>query len=142
MDNANNLFEHIRNRLPDGYGFGDDGTKLDDSLVPDHKTFQQSIREDREGDVGIFEIYQSEQPNYRGYTCYIGEVQIAVVTRNGNIGEAQEYLRELYDNLNSNTQSEHVWIKNCKMINLKPLGKNSNGLHMVVLNLKIKYLIN
>ena len=139
-DNAKTLFEHIRNRLPTGFGFGDDGAVKDNKGIYNHKTFQQSLREDHEGDVGIFEIYSTEQPKYSGYSCYVAEIQIAVVCKQGDIDEAKDYLKQTLHNLRTNEMSEHVWIKTCKLINLRPLGKNGANKQMVVLNIKIKYL--
>lgn len=140
MDNALTLYEHIRNRLPTGYGLGDDESVLDESNNYNHSVWEQTIREDHEGDVGIFEIYTAEQPKFSGYTCYVSEIQIAVVTKQGDIDSAKKYLKEALENIKRDDMSEHFYIKLCKLINIKPIGKNSNGLQMVVLNIKISYL--
>lgn len=140
-DVTSNLFEHIKHRLPTGYEFGDDGTIIDDNLVPNHKTFQNSLRQDHEGDVGIFETYMTEQPKYNGYSCYIGEVQIAVVTKNGDIDSAKEYLIGALNNIRTNTMSSSVYVKSCKLTNIKPVGKNDSNFQMVVLNIYLKYLL-
>ena len=141
LDKTTSLFEHIRNRLPTGFGFGDDGAELVNGVY-NHKTFQQTLREDHEGDVGIFEIYSTELPKYTGYTCLVAEVQIAVVCKQGDIEGARKYLQKALENIRDNEMSEYIWIKSCKLVNLKPLGKNSNGLNMMVLNINIKYLVN
>lgn len=142
MDETNSLYEHIKNRLPTGYEFGDDGQKLDDSLVPNHKTSQQSIREDFEGDVGIFENIISTENTYQGYNREVAEVQIAVVTKNGDIEEAKKYLFEAFNNIKNNPQSSHIWVRLARLVNVIPLGKNSKGLQMVSMTVYLKYLVN
>lgn len=143
MDVTNSLFEHIRNRLPTGYNYGDDGTIMENK-VPNHKTFQQSIREDHPGDVGIFELNISRQPTYSGYSCLIAEVQIVVVVNNDGIEKAKQYLTEAFENIKDakNKQSTNVFIRYAKLVNIIPLGKNSNNLQMVEMTLNLKYLIN
>ena len=134
------MFEFIKERLPVGYGLGDDGTEYE-GTEPNHKTWKQTLREDHEGDVGIFEVYRSEETKYHGHS-YITEMQIAVVTKNGDIDSATDYLYKLYRNIQKNDVSENIWVKSCKLINSKPLGKNSNGYQMVVMNLRLKFEVN
>ena len=134
------LFNFIKERLPAGFGLGDDGTVYENK-EPNHKTWKQTIREDHEGDVGVFEIYRSEQTKYNGHDCFVSEMQIAVVTNQGDIDSAMDYLYKTYKNIQKNNMSEHIWVKQCKLIKLVPLGKNSNGYQMVELGLLIKYLV-
>ena len=93
IDETISLFEHIRNRLPTGYGLGDD-ENIENDGVYNHKTFQQSLREDHEGDVGIFENNISEINILSGFLGYQGNIQVAVVTKNGDIDGAMKYLKE------------------------------------------------
>ena len=141
-DTTNSLFEHIRNRLPSGYGLGDDGKIVDENRVVNHSVFQQSLREDHEGDVGIFENYGQEQKTYGDCDYYKTEVQIAVVTKGGDINSACKYLKEALNNLRTDKQSSHIWIKLCSLVNISPIGKNSNGYQMVEMNMRLKYLVN
>lgn len=142
MDKTNSLYEHIRNRLPMGYGYGNDEKEFNKKGIPNHQTSFQSLREDCEGDVGIFELLIEEQKKYSGYTCFKSQVQIAVVTKNGDITGAEDYLLEALGNIKSNEMSTQVWVKQCSMVNLRPLGKNDQGLHMVAMTIALKYLLN
>lgn len=141
MDETKSLFEHIRNRLPTGYGLGDDESIEDENGVYNHKTFQQSLREDHEGDVGIFENNISEINILSGFLGYQGNIQVAVVTKNGDIDGAMKYLKEALENIKNNCKSTGIYVKSCKLINLLPLGKNSAGLHMCSMNILIKYVV-
>ena len=138
MDETKSLYEHIKNRLPTGYGLGDDGTEYKDN-VPNHKTFQQTLREDHEGDVGIFTTFIGSYNILGGQLGYKSEVQIAVVTKNGDIDSAINYLLNALDNIKKDVKSTGIYVSDCKLVNLLPLGKNSVGLHMVSMNIAIKY---
>jgi hypothetical protein len=140
MDTTTSLFEHVKNRLPTGFGFGDDDKIIDSNLVPNHQTSQQSIREDHEGDVGIFEMNSSTYDFSKFMHGMITEVQVAVVTKQGNIEEARKYLLSLLKNLQSDIKSSSIYIYNCDLVNLIPLGKNSVGFQMVSMVLSIKYI--
>lgn len=140
IDETISLFEHIRNRLPTGYGLGDD-ENIENDGVYNHKTFQQSLREDHEGDVGIFENNISEINILSGFLGYQGNIQVAVVTKNGDIDGAMKYLKEALENIKNNCKSTGIYVKSCKLINLLPLGKNSAGLHMCSMNILIKYVV-
>ena len=63
MDSSNSLYEHIKNRLPTDYNYGDDNNNIivnsDGYEETDHQVWESSIREYSQGDVGIF--IQSEQ---------------------------------------------------------------------------------
>ena len=140
MDETKSLFEHIRNRLPTGYGLGDDGTVYKGN-VPDHAVFQQSLREGCEGDVGIFETLTGELNILGGTLGYESKMQFAVVTKNGDIDSAVKYLKEALNNIKTNCKSTGCYIKNCKLVNIMPVGKNSVGLQMVTMNISIKYVL-
>lgn len=133
-----NIFEFIKTRLPTGYGLGDDNTEIVNN-VPNHKTWQQSLREDHEGDVGIFENNIGSYNIFGGKLGYKSEIQIAVVTKNGDINSAIKYLKEALENIETNSKSINIYVSDCKLVNIIPLGKNSVGLHMVSMNLAIKY---
>lgn len=139
-DTATNLFEHIKNRLPSGFGLGDDGTTVTGG-VPDHKTFQQSLREDHEGDVGIFELQCAEIKLLAGACGYKSQVQIAVVTKNGDIDSALKYLRGAFNNIKTNRQSSGVYVKDVDIVNLMPIGKNGSGLQMATLYIALSYAL-
>lgn len=139
MDETKSLYEHIKNRLPTGYGLGDDGTEYKDN-VPNHKTFQQTLREGHEGDVGIFVNNIGSYNILGGQLGYKSEVQIAVVTKNGDIDSAINYLLNALDNIKKDVKSTGIYVSDCKLVNLLPLGKNSVGLHMVSMNIAIKYV--
>lgn len=141
LDETTSLFEHIRDRLPVGYGLGDDGAELIDDVY-NHKTFQQSLRENHEGDVGIAEINGTVKEIYKGVFCNESTIQITVVTVNGDIDNAMNYLRQAFENINSNKESTGVFIGKCKLVSIYPLGKNSSGFHMCNMNLLVEYVFN
>ena len=140
IDETKSLFEHLRNRLPNGYGLGNDGTVYKDN-VPDHTVFQQSLREDHEGDVGIFENITSDFSIMGGALGYESKVQFGVVTKNGDIDSAVKYLKEALNNIKTNCKSTGCYVKSCKLVNIMPVGKNSVGLQMVTMNISIKYVL-
>lgn len=140
MDTTNSLFEHIKNRLPNGYGLGDDGTTYDYN-IPDHMVFQQSLREDHEGDVGIFETLTSDFSIMGGALGYESKIQFGVVTKNGDIDSAVKYLKTALENIKEDKKSTGCYIKDCKLVNIMPVGKNSFGLQMVTMNISIKYVL-
>lgn len=142
MDVTNSLFEHIRNRLPTGYEYGDDG-KVEEDGITNHETFQQFLREDHEGDVGIFELSITHQPKYAGYTYLVAEVQIVTVVNKQGIETAKQYLTEAFNNIKDikNSQSTKIWIKQAKLVSLIPIGMNSKGIQMAALTMNLKYLV-
>lgn len=140
MDETKSLFEHLRNRLPTGYELGDDNTIYKDN-VPNHSVFQQSLREDYEGDVGIFETFTSQFSIMGGAIGYESKIQFGVVTKNGDIDSAIKYLKDAFNNIKNNCKSTGCYVKSCKLINIMPVGKNSVGLQMVTMNISIKYVL-
>lgn len=132
------MFEFIRERLPTGYGLGDDGTEYTGN-EPNHRVWDQTLREDHEGDVGIFEIYRSPTSLYGRSKSYKSEVQIVVVTKQGDIDAAIEYLEETTTNIVRNRESNNIHVNDCRLINLRKFGKNSVGYQMVIMNLEIKF---
>lgn len=138
---TSSLYEHIKNRLDDSFEYGDIGQEVVDK-IPNHSVWEQSLREDYQGDVGIFEISRDEIEKYTGYTMYRGEIQIVVVCKDNDIDNVKIYLKNTLDNLRNNPRSSMYWFKDVKLLNLRPLGKNKIGNQMCVLNISVKYLEN
>jgi hypothetical protein len=140
-DTTNNLFEHIKNRLPQDYeDLGDNNIIIDDEGTPNHKVWEQSLREDFMGDVGVFQTRLSQQEIYHGVAYQMANVQIAVVCINGDIDTAEQYLRQAYANLKSNDRSSSIYVKRCDLIDIVPLGKNSIGNQMIEMDVSLKYV--
>jgi hypothetical protein len=137
----NTIYNFINSHLPIGYNFGDDGQIISNN-IPDHMCAQQAIREDHEGDVGIFELGTRKESLFHAYTCDVTSIQIPVVTINGDIDIAKKYLNELFKNIKGIKNEDNISILECNFINLLPLGKNSKGLQMVELTIQLKYIIN
>jgi len=139
-DTTTSLYEHIRNRLATGYGYGNDQQVVTDD-VPDHRTSSESIREDYEGDVGIFEYYTTYDTSQQdiNHSLWASNIQISVVVKNGLIEKAIEYLLASYKNINTDMESSNVIVKNTHMLNCAPVGKNGAGKQMVVMNIKVFY---
>lgn len=135
------LFEHIRERLPDKYNLGDNNSIIVEG-TPNHSVFQQSLREDHEGDVGIFETQTSDISMFAGVVGYETRLQFGVVTKDGDIDSAKAYLREALNNIKQNKKSDSCSVANCKLISIMPVGKNSVGLQMVTMNIIVKYILN
>ena len=141
-DTTSNLFEHIKNRLAAGYGYGDDSQVIVDG-VPNHRTSHESIREDHEGDVGIFEYIIDAQNKYGKTnsvdTLWRTSVLISVVCLNGDIETCKDYLLDSFSNLIDDKASSNIFMQNAKLINMRPSGKNSKGLQMVIMNIQCSY---
>lgn len=137
----NTIYEFISSNLPSGYNFGDDNQNIVDN-VPDHMCAQQAIREDHEGDVGVFELGTTLQTLFHGFMCNVTQIQIPVVTINGDIDDAKKYLLQAFENISSIRNKDNISVVDCDLINLLPLGKNSKGLQMVELSIQLKYVIN
>jgi hypothetical protein len=138
-DTTENLFEHIRHRLPDKYDIGDNNTIYTDN-VPNHIVWQQSLREDCEGDVGVFQTRLAQSEMFHGVACQLANVQIAVVCVDGDLSSAEKYLREALQNLKQDDTSSSIYVKKCDLINIVPLGKNSVGNQMIEMDVSIKYV--
>ena len=132
------LFDFIKERLPEGFDFGDENQTLVDG-VPDHKVFDQFIRNDHMGDVGIFEVYTTPQGKYNNLNSYISEVHIEVIARDGDVGAVKKYLKQLYLNIRFNRFNDNIYIDSMHLINMRPMGINESGNHWVVMNLLLKY---
>lgn len=136
------LYDYIIERLPDIEGYGNVGRVYDEDGVSNHSVFKQSIREDKQGDIGVFITNTHEATKLSGHSFWVSEVQIVVNTVNGDVECALRYLRSLYNNIQNNSHNDYIWIKNSRLINICPVGKNSSGIHWCVLNVQLKYIIN
>lgn len=144
LDNTSSLYEHIKNRLATGYEYGDDGQVIEDN-IPDHRVSYMSIREDHQGDVGVFEYLIEKRDNYSKIsyqTLWISNVQISVVCKNGDIEGAKKYLLGSYNNILNDPESSNVYVINNILLNIRPTGKNKDGLQMVIMNIRLFYYIN
>lgn len=140
-EQVSSLYEHIKNRLDNTYEYGDVGKELVDK-IPNHAVWEQSLREDYQGDVGIFEITKTEISNARGMYLYEGEIQIVVVCKSNDLDNVKIYLKNTLKNLRTNYKSSMFTFKNVKLLNLRPMGKNKVGNQMAVLNMQIMYVEN
>lgn len=139
MDETNNLYEHIINRLPNKYGLGNNNIEYDEDGISNHRVWEQSLREDHQGDVGIFQTRLSQAEIFHGVSFQLANVQIAVVCVNGDINTAVDYLKETFNSLKKNDRSTSIYISRCDLIDIVPLGKNSIGNHMVEMDISLKY---
>ena len=134
------IYDYIIGCLPDVDGYGNYNKQYDDDGVSDHSAFKQSIREDHPGDVGVFVYNNAYSRSFSKRPYNTVEVQVAVNSYN-DLTTTIQYLNNLFNNICSNLQSENIKIQNYKMLNLAPVGKNSNGLQVVVLNIRLNYII-
>lgn len=140
-DTTNNLFEHIKNRLPISFqDIGENNVILDDDGNSNHQVWEQSLREDHEGDVGVFQTRLSQAEIFHGVAYDLANVQIAVVCPNGDIDTAERFLRQSLSNLKSDDRSTSIYVKRCDLIDIVPLGKNSIGNQMIEMDVSLKYV--
>lgn len=137
-DTTSSLYEHIKNRLPTGFGYGNDGQVIVDK-VKSQAVWQQTLREDHPGDVGIFEIKTVEQKIAYGAIAYVSNIQFGVVCKSNDINNAINYLLKAYDNIKKDRKSSSITVDVAELINCMPIGKNSEGNQMVAMNLKVTY---
>lgn len=136
------LHTFIIERLPDIDGYGDTGKIIDEDGVSNHAVFKQSIRENKEGDVGVFVVSTQEDTKLSGHSCYQSEIQVVVNCVQGGIDGAIDYLSRTLENIRNNIRNDYIWVKSCKLINIRPVGKNQAGIHWCVLNVLLKYIVN
>ena len=141
-DEKMKLYDFIISRLPDIDGYGACGRVYDEDGVSNHSVFKESIREDHEGDIGIFLTSNSDITNMHGRYCFEAEAQIVVNTVGGDVDGALDYLFLTMENIKTKYRDDHIWIKNLRLVNCLPVGKNSSGIHWCTLNFYIKYLVN
>lgn len=143
-DSVNSLYEHLKNRLAIGYGYGDDEQTIIDK-VPDHRVSSMSLREDHPGDVGIFEYLTNKEKQYDNidsHTLWSSRIQISAVVKEGNIEICKRYLKESFDNIISDKESDYIYISGGDLLNITPSGKNKDGFQVVIINIMLYYYIN
>lgn len=138
MDEDKTLYGFIKEQIPAVNGYGVTGQTTVDG-VTDHDIFYQSIREDHEGDIGIFMITGQENTQLQYGEIYNSEVQIVVNSVNGDIAGVLNMLKNTLKNIRQNKRNNYIYMMDCGLINLAPVGKNSNGLQWSVMNILCKY---
>lgn len=138
MDEDKTLYGFIKEQIPAVNGYGVTGQTTVDG-VTDHDIFYQSIREDHEGDIGIFLITGQENTQLQYGEIYNSEVQIVVNSVNGDIAGVLDMLKNTLKNIRQNKRNNYIYMMDCGLINLAPVGKNSNGLQWSVMNILCKY---
>lgn len=136
------LYDFIIERLTDTQGYGNAGKVYDEDGVSNHSVFKESIREDHEGDVGVFISANSDITKFSGRYCFEGEIQVVVNCINGDIDGALDYLFKTLDNIQTNYRNDYIWVKNSRLVNCLPVGKNKCGIQWCTLNVYLKYLVN
>ena len=144
MDSTNSLYEHLKNRLPTGYNYGDDNNSIIENSEgyeeTDHQVWESSIREYNQGDVGIF--IQNEQI-LKTKSIEIGYralVNVVVIVNNGNITSARDFAKQFKNNLSSDLESERIKVHTVNFdILYRQLGLNSAGYQVVEIPFTIDY---
>lgn len=133
------IYDFITEQLPNVTGYGNFKKKLDEDGISDHSVFYQTIRNDHEGDVGIFVLNTKDNTDMKFAPLTESEIQIVVNCVGGDILQGLDYLQSLYDVLHKTKGNSKIKVFNCKKINLRPVGKNTNDICWCVLNILIKY---
>lgn len=132
--------DYIIEQLPQIEGYGNCGQVFKDK-IPNHAVFKQSLRNDHEGDVGIF-IMRNEPDNTIAHSPFRKAViHIYVNAVAGDVEGSEQYLSCLSNNLRKSKGNGKIKIIDCIETNLSAGGKNTNGIHWSVLNILIKYRI-
>jgi len=139
MDEDKTLFGFIKQQIPAVDGYGVTNQTYTDNIV-NHDIFYQSLREDHEGDIGIFMITGQENTELIYGKMMNSEMQIVVNSVNGDIAGVLNMLKTTLDNIRKNKKNNYVYVQRCELINLAPVGKNSNGLQWSVMNILCKYM--
>lgn len=133
------IYDFITEQLPNVEGFGNVDKILDEAGIYNHSAFQQTIREDHEGDVGVFIVDNKDYTEMKFIKLTESEIQVVVNCVQGDIEQTLDYLQSLFDKLSNTKGNDKIEIFNCKKINLRPVGKNNRGIHWCVLNMLLKY---
>lgn len=139
MNEDATIFGFIKEQIPAVNGYGVTGQTTVDG-VTDHDIFYQSIREDHEGDIGIFMITGQEDKELIYGKMLVSEIQVVVNSVNGDIAGVLNMLMKTLENIRKNKKNSYVYVQRCELINLCPVGKNSNGLQWDVMNILCKYM--
>ena len=137
-DEDKTLYGFIKEQIPAVDGYGVTNQTFEDNIA-DHDIFYQSIREDHEGDIGIFMITGQEDSQLKYGEIYNSEMQIVVNSVDGDIAGVLNMLLTTLKNIRANKKNDYIYVMNCGLINLRPVGKNSNGLQWSVMNILCKY---
>lgn len=137
-DEDKTIYGFIKENIPAVSGYGiTDQTIVDN--VTNHDIFYQSIREDHEGDIGIFLITGQEFDKLQYGHIYMSEIQIVVNSVGGDIAGVLNMLLTTLENIRKNKRNNYIYVMDAKLINMAPVGKNSNGLQWSVMNILCKY---
>lgn len=137
-DEDKTLYGFIKSCIPEVEGYGVTNQETVDNVL-NHNIWYQSIREECEGDIGIFLITGAEDTQLQYGEIYQGEVQIVVNSVNGDIAGVLNMLKNTLKNIRDIRKNQYVYVMDAKLINLAPVGKNSNGLQWSVMNILCKY---
>lgn len=137
-DEDRTLYGFIKQNIAAVDGYGVTNQTINDGVI-DHDIFYQSIREDHEGDIGIFIITGQENTQIQYGEIYISEVQIVVNSVNGDIAGVLDMMKNTLNNIRRNKRNDYIYMMDCGLINMRPVGKNSNGLQWSVMNILCKY---
>ena len=135
----NELYEYIKSQIPQIDGYGECGKKIDENMISNHDVFFQSLREDHEGDIGIFLITGGENTELMFGKVYESEIQIVVNSVDGDIACVLNMLEKTLDNIRNNKKGNSIYVSKAGLINLRPVGKNNNGIQWSVMNILCKY---
>ena len=135
----NELYEYIKSQIPQIDGYGECGKNIDENMISNHDVFFQSLREDHEGDIGIFLITGGENTELIFGKVYESEIQIVVNSVNGDIACTLNILEKTLDNIRNNKKGNRIYVSKAGLINLRPVGKNNNGIQWSVMNILCKY---
>lgn len=140
-DEDKTLYGFIKSQIPYVEGYGDCGKVISEDGQINHSVWYQNIREDKEGDIGIFIITTQENTELMYGKVYNSEVQIVVNSVNGDLAGVLDMLLQTFENIKTNKKNDYISVSKCGLINLRPVGKNSNGLQWSVLNILCKYTV-
>ena len=140
-DYTNSIYEHLKNRLPEVSGYGNYNSVKDKNGYWNHQVSQQSLRDDHEGDVGIFELNVAPSNTYLGNFSWDGMYEIVVVCISGNIQGARSYLMRFFNNIVNDIESSKIYVNDATILNVVNLGKNGSGKQTVALNINISYTV-
>lgn len=138
MADRYSIRDWIIENIPEYEGYGNFNNTLINN-IPNHTVFKHSLRKDHEGDINVSVTYTTDDWTLKYCKLKKSEIQIVVNAVKGDIEEAEALLEDLFSNLNDNNGNEKIQIYDCKMVNLRTVGKNSSGIHWSVLNILIRY---
>ena len=138
--NNYSIRDWIIDNVPEVEGYGNYKQTFKNK-IPDHAVFKESLRNEHEGDIGVFVINSGDDWTMKYCKVSQAEIQIVVNAVHGDVEGAERLLQNLFDNLHNNKGNDKIKITSCHKINLRAGGKNTNGIHWSVLNILIKYIL-